>query len=223
VNTFDTFHAAKTLKYPALSLAHLLKYHGNIKLNKKHQLSDWRQRPLPQDMIDYARCDTAYLHFLYDSMRRDIYKIYGREGIEAVLNASRKWCLKRYEKEPFWPLGYRKLISSEGCPPGASTGHHSTASSSSSSSAGARLPPPTLSAAQDLVLAGISLSHTQLPVELYVDLPLVSPLVLSSVPSNFLLACFSLCCPGSGSTHTQHCGIGVTSLLERRTRACTTS
>ena len=160
MNTFDTFHAAKTLKYPALSLAHLLKYHGNIKLNKKHQLSDWRQRPLPQDMIDYARCDTAYLHFLYDSMRRDIYKIYGREGIEAVLNASRKWCLKRYEKEPFWPLGYRKLISSEGGPPGASTGHHSTASSSSgsSSSAGARQPPPTLSAAQDLVLAGTSLS-----------------------------------------------------------------
>ena len=162
MNTFDTFHAAKTLKYPALSLAHLLKYHGNIKLNKKHQLSDWRQRPLPQDMIDYARCDTAYLHFLYDSMRRDIYKIYGREGIEAVLNASRKWCLKRYEKEPFWPLGYRKLISSEGGPPGASTGHHNTASSSSSSSsAGARLPPPTLSAAQDLVLAGTSLSHSR--------------------------------------------------------------
>ena len=150
VNTFDTFHAAKTLKYPALSLAHLLRFHGNIKLNKKHQLSDWRQRPLPQDMIDYARSDTAYLHFLYDSMRRDIFKAYGREGIEAVLNASRKWCLKRYEKEPFWPLGYRKLISSEGGPPGASAANQSTTSSSSSS----RVPPPTLSAAQDLVLAG---------------------------------------------------------------------
>ena len=44
VNVFDTFHAAKALKFPALSLAHLLTYYANIRLNKKHQLSDWRQR-----------------------------------------------------------------------------------------------------------------------------------------------------------------------------------
>jgi hypothetical protein len=94
------------LKYPALSLAHLLKYYGNIKLNKKHQLSDWRLRPLPVEMIEYARNDTAYLHFLYDSMSKDLYKGLGSEGLQVVLNASRKWCLKRYEKEPFWPLGY---------------------------------------------------------------------------------------------------------------------
>ena len=26
-------------------------------------------------------------------------------------------CMRRYEKEPFWPLGYRKLLNSEGVPP----------------------------------------------------------------------------------------------------------
>ena len=123
MNTFDTFHAAKILKYPALSLAHLLKFYGHIKLNKKHQLSDWRQRPLPQQMIDYARTDTVYLHFLYDCMRKDVFQAYGREGLETVYNASRKWCLQRYEKEQFWALGFRKLMSSEGCLPQKATGN----------------------------------------------------------------------------------------------------
>jgi exosome complex exonuclease RRP6 len=30
-------------------------------IDKKHQLSDWRQRPLPADMLEYARKDTHYL------------------------------------------------------------------------------------------------------------------------------------------------------------------
>ena len=171
MNVFDTYHAAKTLKYPALSLAHLLKYHGNIKLNKKHQLSDWRQRPLPQDMIDYARTDTAYLHFLYDSMRKDVYKMHGQEGLQAVLNASRKWCFKRYEKEPFWPLGFRKLLSAEGCHPhgGGGSGSGSKGGSGAGSGGGGKVgvsgnvggasgsgrgAAQTLSAEQDLVLAG---------------------------------------------------------------------
>ena len=171
MNVFDTYHAAKTLKYPALSLAHLLKYHGNIKLNKKHQLSDWRQRPLPQDMIDYARTDTAYLHFLYDSMRKDVYKMHGQEGLQAVLNASRKWCFKRYEKELFWPLGFRKLLSAEGCHPHGGGGSGSKGVSgcggggkggaggsgsggSGGESSGSRGAAQTLSAEQDLVLAG---------------------------------------------------------------------
>eukprot|EP01035_Chromulina_nebulosa_P060341 gene60341-82562_t len=54
VNCFDTFYAAKALRYPALSLAHLVRMHCNVVLNKKHQLSDWRQRELPKEMINYA-------------------------------------------------------------------------------------------------------------------------------------------------------------------------
>ena len=178
VNCFDTFHAAKTLKYPALSLAHLLKYHGNIKLNKKHQLSDWRQRPLPQEMIDYARADTAYLHFLYDSMRKDLFKTHGQEGLQAVLNASRIWCLKRYEKDSFWPLGYRKLLNSEGTSSypnsnimtetdaksgsdandsSGKKGNSRNSNNSSGKGKGVKMgAPPTLSAEQDLVLSGQS-------------------------------------------------------------------
>mmetsp|Transcript_795 Transcript_795/g.1325 ORF Transcript_795/g.1325 Transcript_795/m.1325 type:complete len:958 (-) Transcript_795:82-2955(-) len=110
VNCFDTYHAAKALRYPALSLSHLLKYHCGITLNKKHQLSDWRQRPLPSDMIEYARSDTHYLLYIYDCVRRDVHASQGSAGIEAVLVASQRTCLKRYEKDPFYPSGYTKLL-----------------------------------------------------------------------------------------------------------------
>mmetsp|Transcript_3801 Transcript_3801/g.5902 ORF Transcript_3801/g.5902 Transcript_3801/m.5902 type:complete len:992 (-) Transcript_3801:88-3063(-) len=110
VNCFDTYHAAKALRYPTLSLAHLLKYHCGITLNKRLQLSDWRQRRLPADMLEYARSNTHYLLYIYDCVRRDVHASQGAAGIEAVLIASQRTCLKRYEKEPFSPLGYSRLL-----------------------------------------------------------------------------------------------------------------
>lgn len=111
VNCFDTYHAAKALRYPALSLAHLLKYHCGITLNKKHQLSDWRVRPLPEDMMQYARSDTQHLLFIYDCLRRDVHAAQGAAALQAVWTASMHTCLKRYEKEPFNPMGYTRLFT----------------------------------------------------------------------------------------------------------------
>ena len=85
VNCFDTYFAAKALRYPALSLAHLVRMHCNVVLNKKHQLSDWRQRPLPEDMISYARSDTHYLLYTYDCIRRDLWKSLGSKAITWIL------------------------------------------------------------------------------------------------------------------------------------------
>ena len=112
VNCFDTYQAAKILRYPALSLAHLLKYYCGVTLNKKHQLADWRERPLPPELIEYAKLDTHYLLYVYDCLRRDVHSTHGNNGIEAVLEASRRTCLQRYEKAPFFPLGYVKLVPS---------------------------------------------------------------------------------------------------------------
>lgn len=110
INCFDTQNAAKLLKYPDTSLGHILQYLGGISLNKNHLMLDWRQRPLPLELIRFAKSDVNYLLFLYDNLRRVLWSVHSREGLEAVLNASRKSCLKRYEKELFWPLGYRKLL-----------------------------------------------------------------------------------------------------------------
>ena len=114
VNCFDTYQAAKLLRYPSLSLAHLLKFHCNILLNKKHQLSDWRQRPLPEEMIAYARDDTHYLLYIYDVLKRAVLKAHGLEGLVAVLDASKRSCMQRFEKEVFQPRGYTRLLQHSG-------------------------------------------------------------------------------------------------------------
>ena len=110
VNCFDTHVAAKALNYPALSLAHLLKMHCGVNADKKHQLSDWRVRPLSAEMQHYAQEDTRYLLYIFDRIRQELSKKLGRAGLEHVFDASRQLCLARYEKEPFDPLGYRKLF-----------------------------------------------------------------------------------------------------------------
>lgn len=111
VNCFDTYHAAKLLRYPALSLAHLLKYYCGIILNKKYQLADWRIRPLTPEMLQYAQSDTHYLLYIYDNIRKDVYNHQGVNGIIAVLQSSQRTCLKRYEKDYFYPHGYLNLLS----------------------------------------------------------------------------------------------------------------
>lgn len=75
VNMFDTHQAAKKLGLARLSLAYLLKYYCHIELDKTYQLADWRQRPIPQELIEYARKDTHYLLYIYDVMRNELLKL----------------------------------------------------------------------------------------------------------------------------------------------------
>jgi ribonuclease D len=112
VNCFDTHQAAKLLGFPALSLAHLLKFYCAVTANKKYQLADWRQRPIPKEMLHYAREDTHYLLHIYDCLRRDVLNSHDKTGLCAVFEASKRICLKKYEKEMFSPSGYMKLLSS---------------------------------------------------------------------------------------------------------------
>lgn len=37
--------------------------------DKRYQLADWRIRPLPDDMLQYARSDTHFLLYIYDNLR----------------------------------------------------------------------------------------------------------------------------------------------------------
>ncbi|PFH53303.1 hypothetical protein AMATHDRAFT_137825 [Amanita thiersii Skay4041] len=69
VNLFDTFHASKLLDFPRHGLANLLEMYCDIIPDKKYQLADWRIRPLPEEMIQYARSDTHFLLYIYDCLR----------------------------------------------------------------------------------------------------------------------------------------------------------
>jgi len=74
VNMFDTGQAARILNFSSFSLAYLLGSICGINPNKEYQLADWRIRPLPEDMLKYAREDTHYLLYCYDVLKNQLVK-----------------------------------------------------------------------------------------------------------------------------------------------------
>ncbi|KAF6250785.1 hypothetical protein COO60DRAFT_1705427 [Scenedesmus sp. NREL 46B-D3] len=78
VNMFDSGQAARVLCYPSASLAHLLERHCGFKPDKRYQLADWRLRPLPADMLHYARADTHFLLAAADALRCELGAAAGR-------------------------------------------------------------------------------------------------------------------------------------------------
>lgn len=77
-NLFDTMSAARTLGWPQVGLAAILKAEYGVTLHKAHQRADWGRRPLPADMLDYARLDTHFLPAL-------------RQRLHALLTDSGHW------------------------------------------------------------------------------------------------------------------------------------
>ena len=67
-----------------------------VTLKKDYQVADWRIRPLPQEMVDYARYDSHYLIAIYASMMKMLAPaLFFNEGqsplsLETVLNESIK-------------------------------------------------------------------------------------------------------------------------------------
>ncbi|XP_030371136.1 exosome component 10 [Scaptodrosophila lebanonensis] len=100
VNMFDTHRAAKALNMARLSLAFLLKHYVDLDVDKSFQLADWRMRPLPPQLIDYARQDTHYLIYIYERLTNDLLESeHGKpQAVRAVYQISMEVCKKRYVK-----------------------------------------------------------------------------------------------------------------------------
>ncbi|XP_054857714.1 exosome component 10 isoform X2 [Eublepharis macularius] len=111
VNMFDTHQAARLLSLGRHSLDHLLKFYCDVNANKQFQLADWRIRPLPEEMVHYARDDTHYLLYIYDRMREDLWeKGNGQPAqLQSVWQRSRDICLKKYVKPIFTDDSYHEL------------------------------------------------------------------------------------------------------------------
>lgn len=71
-NLFDTQIAASFLGEARTGLAILIKKYFGITLNKVHQKSNWAIRPLPDEMLEYAIADTAYLLPLADKLKEQL-------------------------------------------------------------------------------------------------------------------------------------------------------
>jgi ribonuclease D len=72
VNLFDTMVAARILGWEEVGLGSILKAEFGVQLNKRYQRANWGRRPLPPDMLDYARLDTHYLIPLRYRMKSEL-------------------------------------------------------------------------------------------------------------------------------------------------------
>lgn len=103
INMFDTQKAAALLGEEAMSLGHILRKYCGIKVNKLHQLADWRIRPIPDDMLRYAREDAHYLLYIHDLFCMRLLKSGGSKKLLSVYNASTAVCGILYKKPVFAP------------------------------------------------------------------------------------------------------------------------
>ncbi len=60
-NVFDTMIASRILGFRSIGLQSLLKDYFNVQAEKKFQRANWGKRPLSDEMLKYAQCDTHYL------------------------------------------------------------------------------------------------------------------------------------------------------------------
>lgn len=102
VGLFDTHWASRALGYPGGSLAYLLDRFINFEAQKQYQMADWRIRPLPKELFDYARSDTHFLLYIYDNMRNELidrsdFNDPEKDKVTDVLEKSKEVALQRYE------------------------------------------------------------------------------------------------------------------------------
>lgn len=106
VNFFDTGIALQTLHMP-YSLAFAVDHFCQVKLEKKYQTADWRVRPLPAEMVHYARQDTHFLLYVYDRLQAMLLNAESRASVGNLLlhvyGASKALSLDQYQKPAFDP------------------------------------------------------------------------------------------------------------------------
>ncbi|PAN51502.1 hypothetical protein PAHAL_9G598800 [Panicum hallii] len=107
-NLFDTGQASRVLQMERNSLEHLLLHFCGVTAKKEYQNADWRSRPLPEEMIKYAREDTHYLLYIYDLMKQRLQRESTPENdlLLEVHKRSNEICLQFYEKELLTDTSY---------------------------------------------------------------------------------------------------------------------
>ncbi len=71
---FDTMHASRILGRENVGLAGILEQEFQIELNKQYQRANWGRRPLPPEMLAYARLDSHYLIDLRTRLEAELHQ-----------------------------------------------------------------------------------------------------------------------------------------------------
>lgn len=127
-------------EFPSHSLASLLSLYCDFTADKRYQMADWRVRPLPEEMLHYARSDTHFLLFIYDNLVNALISRSPRPSpspdasaltnpvtttttpslLLEVLRRSEETCRRRYAREAYdaanglGSQGYRNLAKKWG-------------------------------------------------------------------------------------------------------------
>jgi ribonuclease D len=81
-NLFDTMMAARILGWEEVGLGSILKAEFGVQLDKRFQRANWGQRPLPRELLSYARLDTRYLIALRGRLQQELQE----KGLLALAN-----------------------------------------------------------------------------------------------------------------------------------------
>jgi len=121
VGLFDTYWGSRVLGFESLGLAFLLKKYADFDADKQYQLADWRLRPLPEEMLSYARSDTHFLLYIFDCLRNELLEMFDpddpKNKMASVLENSKKVALRVYEKDAYDAvsgaglLGWQNLLN----------------------------------------------------------------------------------------------------------------
>ena len=115
-NLFDTRVASRTLGWKKSGLGDLLLQVFQVKLDKRFQRANWGQRPLPEDMLDYARLDTHYLLDLYQHLLKQL----RREDLEQPVLEMCEWMsqippsVNGFDPQDFWRISHARELSRRG-------------------------------------------------------------------------------------------------------------
>ncbi|XP_042377230.1 protein RRP6-like 2 [Zingiber officinale] len=110
-NLFDTGQASRVLQLERNSLEYLLNHFCGVNANKEYQNADWRLRPIPDEMLKYAREDTHYLFFIYDQMKRRLLAESSDDNdlLLEVYKRTGEICMQLYEKELYTDTSYLNI------------------------------------------------------------------------------------------------------------------
>lgn len=118
-NMFDTGQASRVLKLERNSLEYLLHHFCGVNANKEYQNADWRVRPLPDEMLRYAREDTHYLLYICDIMKIKLSSMPKESEnsdtpLTEVYKRSYDVCRQLYEKELLSENSYLHIYGLQG-------------------------------------------------------------------------------------------------------------
>lgn len=89
-NIFDTMIASRILGFSSIGLQSLLKKFFDVEVEKKYQRANWGKRPLSDEMLHYAQCDTHYLiklrNILFEKLHQENKWDLASEDFERITN-----------------------------------------------------------------------------------------------------------------------------------------